>query len=238
MNHINRTVSRKKTIMVFTATVVAGFILFALPNVFFGITKINGGLSGINLLLIALFQLISVCSLIYVSLRSLNKNFRYIGWSFNHWKKDGSIGLTIGLIWSALQFGWIIPQTGGAERADIIQMVSMFDGSLVGTLSFIALGVIGGGITEEIFNRGYFIQILKDVFKDPDQGLWIAAILSVAFFAIGHLPADALGWFDILVPTIAYTGLFIYTRRLTASIVAHGVYNMTAILLTYYMYFQ
>lgn len=75
MNHINRTVSRKKTIMVFTATVVAGFILFAFPNVFFGITKINGGLSGINLLLIALFQLISVCSLIYVSLRSLKKIF-------------------------------------------------------------------------------------------------------------------------------------------------------------------
>lgn len=103
--------------------------------------------------------------------------------------------------------------------------------------SFVALGVIGGGITEEIYNRGYFINVLKDTFKNPKTGTWIAAILSIAFFAAGHLPNDALGWFDILVPTIAYTLLFLYTKRLTASIIAHGIYNMTAILLTYHIYY-
>jgi membrane protease YdiL (CAAX protease family) len=230
-------VSRKKTLIVFVSTIVTGFILFALPNVFFGITKINGGLSGVNLLFIALFQFITVCSLIWFSLRLLKKDYKYIGWSGKNWRSDTLLGLLVGLTWTALQFGVIIPNTGGAERADIAQMVTMFDGTWLGTVSFIALGVIGGGIAEEIYNRGYFITILKDTFKNPKTGTWIAAILSIAFFAAGHLPADALGWFDILVPTIAYTLLFLYTKRLTASIIAHGIYNMTAILLTYHIYY-
>lgn len=237
MKSPDKTVGRKKTLAIFVCTVIVGFIFFALPNIFFGVTKVNGGLSGINLLFIALFQFITVCSLIYFSLRLLNKDFQYIGWSWENWKTDSLLGLFVGLTWTALQFGLIIPNTGGAERADISQMVSMFDGSLVGTLSFIALGVIGGGITEEIYNRGYFINVLKDTFNNPKTGLYTAAIISIIFFAIGHLPSDALGWFDILVPTIAYTALFLYTKRLAASIIAHGIYNMTAILLTYFMYF-
>ncbi|MEX2411073.1 MAG: type II CAAX endopeptidase family protein [Candidatus Paceibacterota bacterium] len=238
MEKNDRTASKKKTLLIFICTIILGFILFALPNIFFGITKINGGLSGINLLLIALFQLITVCSLIYFSLRLLNKDFKYIGWSWKSWQSDSLLGLFVGLAWTALQFGLIIPNTGGAERADIAQMVSMFDGTLLGIFSFIALGVIGGGITEEIYNRGYFINILKDTFKNPKTGIWIAAILSIVFFSIGHLPSDSLGWFDILVPTVAYTALFIYTKRLTASIIAHGIYNMTAILMTNYMYYH
>jgi membrane protease YdiL (CAAX protease family) len=232
------TVSKKKTVLTFIGTIILGFILFALPNIFFGITKLNGGLSGVNLLLIALFQFITVCSLIYFSLGLLNKDFQYIGWSWKNWQTDSFLGLFVGLTWTALQFGIVIPNTGGAERADISQMVSMFDGTLIGTLSFVALGVIGGGITEEIYNRGYFINVLKDTFNNPKTGMWVAAILSIVFFSIGHLPGDALGWFDILVPTIAYTVLFIYTKRLSASILAHGSYNMAAILMTYHMYYH
>ncbi|MFD2533329.1 CPBP family intramembrane glutamic endopeptidase [Gracilimonas halophila] len=230
-------ISRKKTLIIFVCTIITGFILFALPNVFFGVTKINGGLSGVNLLFIALFQLTTVSLLIWFSLRLLKKDLKFIGWSAKNWKSDTLIGLIVGLAWTALQFGVLIPNTGGAERADIAQMISWFDGTLLGTLSFVALGVIGGGITEEIYNRGYFINVLKDTFKDPKTGTWIAATLSIAFFAVGHLPSDALGWFDILVPTIAYTLLFLYTKRLTASIIAHGIYNMTAILLTYHLYY-
>lgn len=237
MKITERTVSKKKTLTVFIVTIITGFILFALPNVFFGVTKMNGGLSGVNLLYIALFQFITVCSLLWFSLRLLKKDFKFIGWSAKNWKPDTLIGSIVGLAWTALQFGVIIPNTGGAERADIAQMVAWFDGTLLGTLSFVALGVIGGGITEEIYNRGYFINVLKDTFKDPTTGTRIAAILSIAFFAAGHLPSDALGWFDILVPTIAYTLLFLYTKRLTAPIIAHGIYNMTAILLTYHLYY-
>ena len=117
-------------------------------------------------------------------------------------------------------------------------MLEMYDGSLLGTISFIALGVIGGGITEEIFNRGYFINVLKGIFKNPTVGLWVSSVLSIVIFSLGHMPTSGLEWFDILVPTIMYTLLFIQTKRLTASVVAHGVYNMSAIILTYILYFS
>ncbi len=229
--------SRRKTLLIFISTILLGFILFALPNLFFGISKVNGGLIGINLLIIALFQLVSVTLLIYYSLRFLNKDFSDIGWNFEHWKKDSTLGLVVGLTWTLLQYTIIIPNTGGAERADIQGALSMMDGTTIGLLSFIALGVIGGGITEEIYNRGYFINVLKGTFQNPQTGLWIAALISIVFFCLGHLPSNAVEWVDILIPTTAYTLLFIYTQRLTAPIVAHGIYNMTAILATYFMYY-
>ncbi|UGU15883.1 CPBP family intramembrane metalloprotease [Sinomicrobium kalidii] len=230
--------SKTKTLTVFIVTIILGYILFIIPDIFFGITKINGGKIGINLLYMALFQLLSVTALLYLSLKILKKDFKYIGLRFENLGKDILSGAGFGVLWTILQFVFIIPNTGGINRPDIYDMSAMYDGSLLGTLSFVALGVIGGGITEELFNRGYFINVLKDVFKNPETGLWISAILSIILFALGHLPVSMLDWFDILVPTIMYTLLFLFTKRLTASIVAHGIYNMSAIILTYYMYFK
>lgn len=232
------TISKSKTILVFTLTILIGYALFIIPDVFFGVTKVNGGKIGKNLFYIALFQFVTVTLLLHTSLKILKKDWTYIGLKFIHIRKDVLLGLFFGALWSILQFALFIPNTGGADRADILGMLNMYDGSLTGTLSFIALGVIGGGITEELFNRGYFINVLEDVFKNPKTGLWFSAILSIVLFSLGHMPSSTLDWFDILVPTVMYTLLFISTKRLTASIVAHGVYNMTAIILTYQLYFN
>ncbi|WP_299112352.1 CPBP family intramembrane glutamic endopeptidase [uncultured Winogradskyella sp.] len=231
-------INKTKTIIVFILTIVIGYALFIIPDIFFGVTKINAGKIGINLLFIALFQFFSIAALLYVSLKVLKRDFRYIGLQFANIKKDVLIGAIFGFLWTILQFALIIPNTGGINRTDIKGMLEMYDGSLIGTLSFIGLGVIGGGIIEELFNRGYFINVLKDVFKNPKIGLWFSAILSIVIFAFGHIPSTILDWFDILIPTIMYTLLFITSKRLTASMVAHGIYNMTAIVLVYYMYFN
>lgn len=233
-----RIVSKTKTIIVFILTIILGYALFLIPDIFFGVTKINGGKIGINLLFIALFQFLSITTLLYASLKILKKDFSYIGLKFENLKKDILLGFLFGALWTILQFLLIIPNTGGINRPDLNGMLGMYDGSLIGTLSFIALGVIGGGITEELFNRGYFIIVLKDVFKKPKIGLWFSAILSIMIFSFGHMPVTSLDWFDILIPTIMYTLLFITTKRLTASIIAHGIYNMTAIILTYYIYYN
>jgi membrane protease YdiL (CAAX protease family) len=236
--HQTNTVSKTKSILVYIPTIFLGFILFIIPDVFFGVTKINGGKVGINLLFIALFQFIGVTALLYFSLKILKKNFSDIGLKFVNLKQDIFLGLGFGSLRTILQFVFLIPNTGGASRADISHMLTMYDGSIIGLLSFIALGVIGGGITEELFNRGYFINILKDTFKNPKTGLWFSAILSIVLFALGHMPSSALDWFDILVPTVMYTLLFISTKKLTSSIIAHGIYNLSAIILTYYIYFE
>lgn len=238
MTDNRQSISKRKTVIVFIATILLGYILFIIPDIFFGVTKLNGGKIGINLLFIALFQLISITTLLYFSLKILGKDFRDIGLEFVNVKKDILLGVVFGALWTLLQFGFIIPNTGGADRPDILGMLEMYDGSVVGMLSFIALGVIGGGIAEELFNRGYFINVLKNVFSDPKKGLWFSAFLSIVIFSLGHMPSDSLAWFDILIPTLMYTLLFIKTKRLIASIVAHGLYNMSAIILTYYLYYS
>lgn len=232
-----KTASGDKRLLLFVLTIISGFVLFIFPNLLLGISKWNGGLSGINLLFMALFQCFSVCTLIYFSLKHIGKDFSFIGLSYKYWKADTVLGLLTGLSWTALQIYLIIPATGGLARNDIAQMLETMDGTTIGLISYIALGVIGGGITEEIFNRGYFINVLNSTFKNQKPGIWIASILSILFFVVGHLPSNAVEWFDIIVPTLAYTLLFIYTRRLTASMVAHAIYNATAILAVYSRYY-
>ena len=229
--------STLKPFLTFALTIILGYALFIVPNVFFGITKVNGGLQGINLLLMALFQCASIIGLLTLSLKKLGQRFRDIGWSRGNGVRDAGWGIIAGGSWAALQFALIIPATGGAERADIVQMVDTMDGTGVGLLSYLALGVIGGGITEELFNRGYFISVLQSIFNHSTLGTWIASLTSIFFFALGHLPTDTLAWFDILVPTVVYTLLFLRTQRLTAPIVAHSVYNASAIVSIYLMYY-
>ncbi|MBO6525229.1 MAG: CPBP family intramembrane metalloprotease [Balneolaceae bacterium] len=235
MSHKKASKARKT--LLFVGTILLGFILFILPNLFFGITKINGGLSGINLFYIALFQVVSVSALISFSLKKRGWNWHHIGWrkpSINHIV----LGIIAGSTWLVIQFYWLIPNTGGASRPDVIQMVSLMDNSIITMLSYLSLGIIGGGITEEIFNRGYFIRGMEDLFSNKKIGVVSAAIMSILFFVLGHLPYDLISTVDILVPTVIYTALFLATGSLVPSIVAHGLYNGIAIILVYLNYFQ
>ncbi len=220
---------RSRQLVIFLTTIVLGYALFIAPNVFFGVTKLNGGLRGINLLWIALFQLISIFLLVRFSLRRLRLDWADIGGEFSHWLRDLLLGLGAGLLWTALQFLFLIPHTGGGTRPDVAQMVETLGGNSLGFWSYLALGVLGGGVAEEIFNRGYFIAVLGRLLGNRRSGLCIAAGISIFIFALGHMPDSPLMWLDILVPTVAYTLLFVSTGRLTASIVAHGSYNATAI---------
>lgn len=75
------------------------------------------------------------------------------------------VGAAAGLGWTALQFFWLIPVTGGGHRSDIVGAVEMMDGTTIELMSFVALGVIGGGITEEFYNHGFFIRVLQALLK-------------------------------------------------------------------------
>ncbi len=229
-------ISKTRRIILFVGTILSGFILFIIPNLFFGITKINGGLSGINLFYIALFQIVSISVLIGFSLKKRGWNWSQIGWVRAKFKHI-LLGLLAGAIWLVIQFYWLIPSTGGASRPDIIQMVSIMDNSIVTMLSYLSLGIIGGGIAEEIFNRGYFIRGMEDLFSNKKIGVAFAAITSILFFVLGHLPYDLVSTIDILVPTIIYTALFLSTGSLFPSIVAHSLYNGLAIILVYVNYY-
>lgn len=57
----------------------------------------------------------------------------------------------------------------------------------------------------------------------------MAAVVSVVLFGLLHLPASALDALSIAVAGLVYTGLFLATRRLTTPMVAHALWNATAL---------
>ncbi|MEQ8475350.1 hypothetical protein [Fulvivirga sp.] len=93
-----KTISKTKTILIFIFTIIIGYALFIIPDIFFGVTKINGGKIGINLFYIAIFQFFTIIALLSASLKILKKDFSYIGLRFVNIKKDILLGLIFGLL--------------------------------------------------------------------------------------------------------------------------------------------
>lgn len=215
-------------------TLILGYGCFILPNLFFGIFA--GGLVGWNLLWCGVIQLVSVILLVRFAVSRHGLRLADIGWQGFAWRSDLLLGATVGLAWLLIQFCWLVPATGGAERADVEQIQRVLSGGVASWLGYLGLGVLGGGLAEELFNRGYVISVLRRFFYKPILGVLIASVFSVALFAVGHLPVSWLDWLDILVPSIAYTLLFVVTGRLTASMAAHGLYNALTVVLIGLLY--
>ncbi len=228
--------SRVKGLLIYwLAVIVVGFIGFVLPQIPFQI-GLFGEYAGINLTIIAVLQALLVIPLLYWGLRRLNLSFASIGWTKRAWLRDSWLGVLVAGCWAIVQFVWLIPNTGGAERADIVAIVSMLEGHWSHVLWYLPLGIIGGGLTEELYNRGFIIGVIACLFHRSKWATGIAAVIAIVFFAAGHLPTNAVEWIDLLVPSTAYTLLYVATGRLTAPIIAHGLWNSFAAIGIYLLY--
>ena len=228
--------SRARLVTTYVATLILGYALFIAPNLFFGIFKVAGGLRGLNLAWVGLFQFVSVTVLVWAALRSLGGSFKSIGWNFDSWPRDIAIGGAFGLAWALVEMLVLIPAHGGVAEPNVARIIENIDGQLAGLVGYLVLGIVGGGIAEEIFNRGFAINVLRPAFANPQVGLWVASSLSIVLFMVGHMPVTAFDWITILVPTLIYTGLFLGTGRLTAAIAAHAVHNGVVLAIIYANY--
>lgn len=220
--------SRGRRIAAFSFVLVVGFLMFALPAIYFQMGY-GGGYQGRNFALLGMIQLVLVTAVIAAGLRIARLQFRDIGLRSDGWARDAGLGVLVASLWALVQFGWLFPATGGASRADIAGILTMVDGDWRNVLWYVPLGILGGGVAEEIYNRGFVITSLEDILGSSPTATAVAAVFAIVFFAAGHLPGDGIEWIDILVPSAAYTGLFLYTRRLTAPIIAHGLWNVIAV---------
>ncbi|MGP4078189.1 lysostaphin resistance A-like protein [Halobacillus sp. K22] len=224
-----------KNLAIWFSIIIGGIILFIITQIPFQM-GLFGGYEGFGLTIIGLLQALLVIPLLYIGLRSLKMSFRKIGVTTQNWKRDSLLGAAVAIGWAIVQFIWIIPSTGGASRDDISEILVMLDTNWVNILWYLPLGIIGGGIVEELYNRGFFIGALAGIFNDSKVVLYIAAAFSILFFAAGHLPGDLVEWIDLLVPSTAYTVLYLYTKRLTASMVAHGLWNTLVVIIVTIIY--
>ena len=228
--------NKSRILTVYFLTVIVGYALFIAPNLYFGIFKPAGGHTGLNFAIMGLFQLVTVCLLVRLSLKKLGADFRFIGWNFSRWRRDVFVGGGLGLAWALVEMLIIVPQHGGAAEPNVARIIEGVDGEIAGMVGYLVLAVIGGGITEEIFNRGYAINVLRQAFSNPTLGLWVASALSMVLFMLGHLPVTTLDWVTILIPTVIYTALFVVTGRLAAPIAAHAIHNAVVLAIIYALY--
>lgn len=168
-------------------------------------------------------------------LRIANRDWAFIGFAGQNFKRDALYGAAAGLALALLQYFLILPLTGGLQRSDIIATAELMGPNPYGLVSLIIRGWLAGALAEEIFYRGLFIRSLHNLLGGKRWALAVSSIVSIALFAVGHSYQGWIGMVSTGFMAAIYTALYLWRGRLTAGIVAHGVYNTLAVLGIYFL---
>lgn len=207
--------------------------VFVASNV--GALIVLGHLEGLDYALVGLVQVALVPLAALVALKPVGLGLRDVGLRTGDagagFRADVLIGLGVALVFAALQFGLIIPATGGAERSDVAMNATQIGESFSGVIGFAILAVTGG-LAEELFFRGVFLTTLRNALGRSTGALVAAFGITVVFFGLLHGYQGVAGIIDTgLYGGLVLTGLYVWRHgRLTAGIVAHAVWNTLAAL--------
>jgi len=153
-----------------------------------------------------------------------------VGLTTDQWQSDALIGVFAGTVWALLELFALIPLTGGGQRSDVIASLNLTAGNWGGVLGVIVAGWLVGGFSEELFFRGYFIQSARNLVGGGRCAAALGALMSILWFALGHGYQGWMGVVDAGMSGLLFTVLYLWRGRLTASIVAHGLFDMLIIL--------
>ena len=203
---------------------LAVFIAHSFPVIFLG-RELQGPTYAIVALLFAPLAFGAVS----VGLRLARRPLSAAGFTLENARADVVVGAAVAVIWAALQFGIIIPLTGGAERADVVVNAAQIGNTLSGLAAFVLLAW-GGGFAEEVFFRAYLMTTLRGIFGAPPAATALVVIVPTVLFAMLH--GYQGGWIGML-DTGVFGGatlslLFLWRGRLIPCVVAHALWNTIA----------
>jgi membrane protease YdiL (CAAX protease family) len=187
------------------------------------------------LMILSLVQVVIIVFGMKYVWRLVNGNWASIGLVSDNWKQDLLYGGMVGIALALVQYFIILPLTGGAQRSDVIASAEIIGNNPSGLVGAIILGWLAGAISEEIYYRGHIISSIHKLLGGERWALWIATILSIGLFAYGHAYQGLIGVLNTGFIAVVYTGLFLWRKRLTPGIIAHGVYNTLAILGVFFL---
>jgi hypothetical protein len=203
---------------------LAVFIAHSFPVIFLG-RELQGPTYAIVALLFAPLAFGAVS----VGLRLARRPLSAAGFTLENARADVVVGAAVAVIWAALQFGIIIPLTGGAERADVVVNAAQIGTTLSGLAAFVLLAW-GGGFAEEVFFRAYLMTTLRGIFGASPAATALVVIVPTVLFAMLH--GYQGGWIGML-DTGVFGGatlslLFLWRGRLIPCVVAHALWNTIA----------
>ncbi|GAB3164226.1 hypothetical protein GCM10027059_19960 [Myceligenerans halotolerans] len=209
-------------------------ICFVAPPLAAGVFAPDG--APMVLIAVTVAELVSAAALIAWWLRRHGLTHRSLGLTSSHWRRDTLIAAATVPPRLLLEFGVLLPAAGGAANLEVQEILRMASGGPVALAAALVLGIVGGGIAEELYFRGFLLGAIPQRTARPRAALKVAAVVSVVLFGLLHLPTNLLDVLAITIAGLVYTGLFLVTRRLTASMLAHALWNAAAIVTALVIY--
>jgi hypothetical protein len=211
---------------------VAVFIAHAFPSIF-----LDRELAGATFAIVALLFAPLAFGAVSAGLRVAGCRLADAGFSVQHLRADIGIGAAVAVVWALLQFLVLIPLTGGAERADVVMNAEQIGPHVSGLAAFVLLAW-GGGFAEEVFFRSHLMTTLRGALGRSRAATVLVVLIPTTLFAAMH--GYQGGWVGIL-DTGIYGGLtlsllFLWRGRLTACVVAHGLWNTIAAITIFVRY--
>ncbi|MGW5876354.1 CPBP family intramembrane glutamic endopeptidase [Nocardiopsis terrae] len=189
-----------------------------------------------TLIVLALVELVSATALVLWWLRRRGLTPADAGLTWRSWKRDALIGAATVPPRLLLEFGVLIPMAGGVDNPGVQEVLTNASAGLAALTAALVLGVVGGGVAEELYFRGFLLGALPKLFVHRRAALYTAAVVSVLLFAVLHLPTSVPDVAAIMVAGLVYTALFLATRRMTATVVAHSLWNTAAVVAVLVIY--
>ncbi|WP_159944084.1 MULTISPECIES: CPBP family intramembrane glutamic endopeptidase [unclassified Nocardiopsis] len=159
-----------------------------------------------------------------------------VGLTSRSWGRDTLLGAATVPPRLLLEFGVLVPAAGGALNPGVQEVLSTAAAGASALTATLLLGIVGGGLAEELYFRGFLLGAVPRLFARRRAALYGAAAVSVVLFAVLHLPASPPDAAAILLAGLVYTGLFLATGRLTATVVAHALWNTAAVVAVLALY--
>ncbi|WP_201774333.1 CPBP family intramembrane glutamic endopeptidase [Demequina flava] len=182
------------------------------------------------LITLALVELALAVAIVAWWLRRRRLGADAVGATRAHWKRDAAWGAATVVPRFLLEFAILIPLAGGIDNDGVQEVLRNIADGAPAFAAALILGVVGGGIAEELYFRGFLIGAVPREFANRKRARAVAIAVSIVLFSLLHLPATMPDLISILVASVTYVALFAWTDRLTAPIVAHSLWNIVAVL--------
>lgn len=140
-------------------------------------------------------------------------------------------GLTYAVFTNYIQEPLVARFTG--ETADLSGFDSV-QGNLWAFIGLLSLGWVVGGLFEEFLFRGYLLNRINQVVKNPGAGKWIGILLTSISFAIAHSYQGIGGMINTFIFSAVLGLLFyLFKRNTWYVILVHGFFDTYGIVWIY-----
>lgn len=198
---------------------------FVLPQTLLGL-RFGGATHAVS----GVLQLLLGFGAIFLVCRAAGLRWPDIGVTRSSWRTDVLVGLAVAAGFALLQFGLIIPLTGGAQRSDVVANLEQLRGG-AGAMPGLATLSILGAIAEELLFRGLLLHGISALLGRTRVAWATAVVVVTVLFGAVHGYQGWAGVVDTALYGVLTLSLLCLWRRgrITAAIAAHAGWNAIAV---------